>query len=549
MKLKHTIIAFLAGLSVALGIASFAGLETGTYISSLVSTNPTGSDDRAQGDDHIRLIKSTILSTFPNITGAVTPTHTELNYVDGVTSAIQTQIDAKAGLASPTFTGTVTSPSFTVTGSSAAANGMYLSAANTVAWSTDSTARGSVNSTGNWVLAAPSSGATLLATGASGGNAIEARAFAGTDQVSLYAGILTGTNNPRLIIKHGEAAGTTDIGHTYSTGGGNFSLSYGGSPVITIGSNRNVTIAAPGSGDALTVNTAASSYGLVIAQQPSTPGLRISNGSGSMYMQASGGNSIVGTDGAWGLDLYTNSTQRLSVGSAGNVTIAAPSSGSTLSVAAGGNWAAWTAASAGASYMSFANAATRGYIGTDGGGILGSGTGTNFGIRAENDLYLMAGAANRVTVGSSGNVTIAAASSGDELTVTGSVVATSFAGALTGDVTGNVTGNVTGSSGSTTGNAATATKAYIPRRTSGWSNGELLSVSTGQTLNTSDIAAGSTFSLLNASNSSITLTQGASVTLYTAGTTTTGNKTVLARGIVTIYCDTSTVCYAAGNIQ
>ena len=38
---------------------------------------------------------------------AVTATATELNYVDGVTSAIQTQMDAKAPLASPAFTGTV----------------------------------------------------------------------------------------------------------------------------------------------------------------------------------------------------------------------------------------------------------------------------------------------------------------------------------------------------------------------------------------------------------------------------------------------------------
>lgn len=38
---------------------------------------------------------------------SVTATGTELNYVDGVTSAIQTQLDAKAPLASPTFTGTV----------------------------------------------------------------------------------------------------------------------------------------------------------------------------------------------------------------------------------------------------------------------------------------------------------------------------------------------------------------------------------------------------------------------------------------------------------
>jgi hypothetical protein len=55
------------------------GLETGTYISSLNSANPVTGDNKTEGDDHIRLIKSTILATFPNITGAVTPTHTQLN--------------------------------------------------------------------------------------------------------------------------------------------------------------------------------------------------------------------------------------------------------------------------------------------------------------------------------------------------------------------------------------------------------------------------------------------------------------------------------------
>lgn len=41
---------------------------------------------------------------------AITSTAAELNYTDGVTSAIQTQLDAKAPLASPTFTGTVNIP-------------------------------------------------------------------------------------------------------------------------------------------------------------------------------------------------------------------------------------------------------------------------------------------------------------------------------------------------------------------------------------------------------------------------------------------------------
>lgn len=85
-------------------------LETGTYISDLVSTNPVSGDPKSQGDDHFRLLKSTIKATFPNVDGAVTPTDEELNYVDGVTSSIQTQLDLKAPLASPVLTGVPEAP-------------------------------------------------------------------------------------------------------------------------------------------------------------------------------------------------------------------------------------------------------------------------------------------------------------------------------------------------------------------------------------------------------------------------------------------------------
>lgn len=54
-------------------------LETGTYISDLVITNPTSTDAKSDGDNHFRLIKSTLKATFANITGAVTKTHTQLN--------------------------------------------------------------------------------------------------------------------------------------------------------------------------------------------------------------------------------------------------------------------------------------------------------------------------------------------------------------------------------------------------------------------------------------------------------------------------------------
>jgi microcystin-dependent protein len=54
-------------------------LETATYINGLVPANPLGSDAIAFADDHIRLIKSTIKATFPNITGPVTLNQAQIN--------------------------------------------------------------------------------------------------------------------------------------------------------------------------------------------------------------------------------------------------------------------------------------------------------------------------------------------------------------------------------------------------------------------------------------------------------------------------------------
>lgn len=54
-------------------------LETAIYIDGLVTTNPLGSDPLSAADDHIRLIKSSIKNTFPNISAAVTATEEDLN--------------------------------------------------------------------------------------------------------------------------------------------------------------------------------------------------------------------------------------------------------------------------------------------------------------------------------------------------------------------------------------------------------------------------------------------------------------------------------------
>lgn len=89
-------------------------LESATWISDLNEDNPAAADPKSQGDDHIRLIKHTLLSTFPDVNGVVTASDEELSFCNGVTSNIQAQLNTldteKADLASPALTGTPTAP-------------------------------------------------------------------------------------------------------------------------------------------------------------------------------------------------------------------------------------------------------------------------------------------------------------------------------------------------------------------------------------------------------------------------------------------------------
>jgi len=61
------------------------GLETSSYVNGLNSSNPAATDGLSQADDHLRLIKANLLSTFPNLNAAVTATPAELNILDGAT--------------------------------------------------------------------------------------------------------------------------------------------------------------------------------------------------------------------------------------------------------------------------------------------------------------------------------------------------------------------------------------------------------------------------------------------------------------------------------
>ena len=61
-------------------------LESATYIDSLNVNNPVATDPLSQADEHLRLLKSTIKATFPNVTGAVTATQSDLNTKAAITS-------------------------------------------------------------------------------------------------------------------------------------------------------------------------------------------------------------------------------------------------------------------------------------------------------------------------------------------------------------------------------------------------------------------------------------------------------------------------------
>jgi trimeric autotransporter adhesin len=86
------------------------------YLNGVTSAIQTQLDDKSTASKTETFTNKTLTSPKINEDVALTATATELNYVDGVTSAIQTQLNDKAPIASPTFTGTVAGITATMVG-------------------------------------------------------------------------------------------------------------------------------------------------------------------------------------------------------------------------------------------------------------------------------------------------------------------------------------------------------------------------------------------------------------------------------------------------
>ena len=201
-----------------------------------------------------------------NILDGATLSTTELNYVDGVTSAIQTQIDTKAPLASPTFTGTVTLPSGTVTSamiadgtivnadisSSAEIVDSKLATISTAGKVSNSATTATATAGNSTIVARDASGnfAAGTITAALSGNASTATTLATTRAIQI-SGDVTGTANfdgsaainiTATIAADSVALGTDTTGNYVTSlvaGTGvtltNDTASEGGTPTIAIG--------------------------------------------------------------------------------------------------------------------------------------------------------------------------------------------------------------------------------------------------------------------------------------------------------------------------
>lgn len=219
-------------------------LETATYISGLVSTNPLSSDPKSQGDDHLRLIKSTLQATFPNITGAVTATHTELSYVSGVTSGIQGQLDA--------ITALLLYPGGTALDqiSAASASSTIANAANQINW--------------NWTL-----------TGASGKGFAVSESAASTlgagAQDLVGFGTLSGSTanafrvtahgaNDAILVRYNGAVTISSVKSPSSASGPSLSLNAANGSTTSNGGSVQIT---PGNGGDIVLNPGGSGFGRV----------------------------------------------------------------------------------------------------------------------------------------------------------------------------------------------------------------------------------------------------------------------------------------------
>jgi hypothetical protein len=195
-------------------------VETATYISQLDTTLPTAADLISEGDDHIRLTQTVLTTQFPNFgTTAVAASATELNYCVGVTSAIQPQFTAKANKAGETYTGAhnysgasgVTLPAATTIGAVTAAELLRLAGV-TSPLQTQIDAKGAIAGQ-TWAGSHNYTGATITVPTATAGDATNNAASTAFVSATAFSAALPGQagNANKFVRTNGTTASWSDL--------------------------------------------------------------------------------------------------------------------------------------------------------------------------------------------------------------------------------------------------------------------------------------------------------------------------------------------------
>lgn len=74
------------------------GLEVATYINELNVNWPVPTDKIREGDDHLRVIKTALVNSFPNIGGAVELSHTALNLIPDMVTELRKHLCPRGGI-------------------------------------------------------------------------------------------------------------------------------------------------------------------------------------------------------------------------------------------------------------------------------------------------------------------------------------------------------------------------------------------------------------------------------------------------------------------
>ena len=228
-------------------------IETATYISGLVSANPPATDPVGQADDHIRLIKGVLKSTFPNLNAACNATPLQLNgyfvpqgaiimwsgstaptgwalcnggtfaKADGTGSVVVPNLSDRFILAKGTTYPTVgaTGGAFTVTPSVSVSNSSYVLTANDIPSHTHTATVTELPHTHTLTDAGhthtyTAGGAATGLVGASGGPmAVNISApAAGSTTASQVTGITLGTTSTGITVANSNTGGGG--GHTHT---------------------------------------------------------------------------------------------------------------------------------------------------------------------------------------------------------------------------------------------------------------------------------------------------------------------------------------------